>query len=508
VKILSSGRERSPLPSQSIPRKSRPVSPETYDDPPSEPLLLEEQSYEDRLIAVNAQLLLCANGPQSLITKGQSDPFDALAIPITAEVNQIIAFGRDVFLPALHHTTSAKNSIIVKRNFEANITQLKDEGSALGLLACYATAARQVCRDSSWMRKALHYEARCAALLRERLRSAPKSLHPEIITQILSLLGCAIVTVRKIEAEPHSRILRAMFDVSEHGPEDIARLCFILYHDRNMSVIHMVRPTFDVSSWVPQVIAPILDGPTEFPHLTERPSQKLDSSITRVGTSFTKLIEDIRNHYFTLVLTQERWPPADIPSNLSMYHLSHSVLYEIRIINYYLDMTEKRQLPPEDLWPQACICLAVLYMRHSRLYSPVIDGIRRNDTSLLLKHHFQDAILSAHRTATLLSKKRYCNVLLWALFIGATAERVGTAASVDHSYWFNAGFEAHALSMGLTKWSDVHAIILGFPCSPELLNQDMAWAEESLKPAYERDGKVRLEATAFRTYNNETGSFD
>jgi hypothetical protein len=508
VIILSNRGAGSPLPSQSIPRKGSPVSPEGQDGPPSEPLTLKEQSYEDRLIAINARLLLCANRPQSLITEGQSDPFDSLAIPITAEVNRIIAFGRDLFLPVLHHTTIAKNSIIVKRNFEVNVSQLKDEGSALGLLAYYATAASLATGDPAWMRKALHYEARCAALLRERLLNAPKSKHPEIITQILSLFGCAILTGRRIESKPHSRILRALFDVSEHGPEDIARLCFILYHDRNLSVIHMIRSSFDVDSWVPQVIAPILDGPTEFPHLSELPSQRLDRSITRLGTLFTKLIEDIRNHYYTLGLTQERWPPADIPPNLSMYHLSRSVLYETRIINYYLDMVGKRQLPPEDLWPQACICLATLYMHHSRLYSPLINGIRRNNTSLRLKQHLQDAVLSAQRTTTLLSKKRYCNALLWTLFIGATAERFGAGASLDYSYWFNAGFEAHALSMGLTKWSDVYAILLSFPCLPELLNQEVAWVEESLKPAYERDGKVRLETSTFRTYNNETGGFD
>lgn len=443
------------------------------------------------------------------LKQGQSDPFDAQAITVTPEVNEIISFGRDVFLPTLHNTTGAKQSFTVNNNFQESVSRLSSQGSAFGLLSYFATAASLVAGGPTWAQKAIEYEVKCTSTLREKLITAPISQYPELITQILTLFGCTILTGRMVEAKTHATILRKLFDTSaQHGPVEIAKLCFALYHDRNLSAMFLVRSSFDVDHWVPQLITPIwrmLGRP--FTHLSDVPQQKLDKSIAQADPSFVKLIDDIRNHYHTVVLTRKRWSQDTTPSNLVMYHISHSVIYELRLINYYLSLTSTHPstLPQQDLWPQAYICLATLYMAHSLLYSGLV---RLSDTSAGLKAHLIAALLNADRTATLHSRHRYTHALLWALFIGATAERIGHGASNDGSRWFHARFKAQLLSMGLTRWRDVRDTMLGFPCAAELLKQDVAWVEAFLKPEYAVNGTVRTASSAFRMYNNETGGYD
>jgi hypothetical protein len=434
------------------------------------------------------------------LKQGQSDPFNAVSIKVTPEINSTISFGRDVFLPTLHHTSGAKQSYTVNNSFQATAIHLSSPGSAFGLLSYFATAA-SIIGGSTWSRKALVYEVECTRKIREKILSAPISQYPELITQILTLFGCTVLTGRLSEAKTHANVLQKLFDTSaKHGPIDIAKLCFALYHDRNLSAIHLVPSSFDVDVWVPNLISPIWTSLAKpFPYLSETPTQPLDKSILATDAGFIALISDIRNHFHTVILTRRRWPQSGTPLNIITYHITHSLIYETRLINAYLSL-QTTSIPPSSLPPHATLLLATLYISHSLLYSGLA---RLASTSLLLKSH-----LRLHITSLLTHPLRtHHNLLLWALLIGATAERIGHGHANDGDRWFNTRFRDQVRSMGLTRWEEVECRVQGFPCAEELVRQDVGWVREGMRLVYGRDGSVGGEE-GWRAWNGETGGFD
>lgn len=437
------------------------------------------------------------------LKEGQSDPFNAVSIKVTPEINSIISFGRDVFLPTLHHTSGAKQSYTVNNNFQATAIHLHSPGSALGLLSYFATAA-SIIGGSTWSQKALEYEVECTRKLREKILHAPITHYPELIAQILTLFGCTVLTGRLAEAKTHAAVLQKLFDAAaEHGTIDIAKLCFALYHDRNLSAIFLVPSSFDVDVWIPSLITPIWTALAKpYPYLYETSLQKLDKSVLSTNPEFITLISDIRNHYHTVVLTRKRWPQSGTPPNLITYHITHSLIYETRLINAYLSLLSS-PLPDTTLGPRSTLLLATLYMAHSLLYSGLA---RLASTSLLLKTHLKASLLST-LSLPLRSRTLHANTLLWGLFIGATAERIGHGHANDGARWFNHHFRDHVRSMGLTRWEEVRFRVEGFPCAAELLGQDVGWVEGSLRLKYGRDGRVGG-GEEWRFYDGGTGRFD
>jgi len=220
-------------------------------------------------------------------------------------------------------------------------------------------------------------------------------------------------------------------------------------------------------------------------------------------------MNDTRDHYYRTFLTQQKWSQANTPSDVAVYLHTRLIWLESRLINHYVDVTDvsssEVQSSPKDLWPQAYTCLAILFMSHNLLHTPTINGVRLIDTTPIIRKYLQRAILEAEQACDRLSQRQYSNTLLWTLFVGASAERLSDAVNVDES-WFDTRLRDQLLTMGLTNWTDLRKIILGFPCAPEILSQDVSWVDNHMKTVYETDGMVRTNTT-FRTYDEKTGGF-
>jgi Fungal Zn(2)-Cys(6) binuclear cluster domain len=427
-----------------------------------------------------------------LAWNGNSDPFDALPIRVCKRTNAVLAFGRDVYNPATFAKvpgfTKMSQRLEVDACWGGIVKRFQSEGSASGVVCFYATAMSVVTGCPNWARVALRAQVKCTSHLRTRLLQAEISDYPDIMTQIVSLCACENMTGQSSAAKAHCNVLRVLFAIcANNGTVDTLTLRVSLEFDRNLSARFLIRTSFDVDVWVPHIVSRLFEESMfTVTHLSDRPTQPVDNSI-KAGPMLS-IISDLRDHYYTVRRISQLGCQLQPLFILGTYLSMRLTYLEGRLINYYVDLTELWK-QSEDSCAQAYICLAALFMNHTIVHVPVINGVRLNDGTSNIRKHLQVAVVRAEETSDLVCKKRYRNALLWALFVSASAERLDTTeANVDG--WFETRLRVQLLSMGLKKWADVEKIILGFPCVPEVLSQDVAWVEKLMITVYDEDGKL------------------
>lgn len=72
--------------------------------------------------------------PATIIGRGNFDPSSAVAIPMNAKNNEIMAFGREYLISALYNIKRTVESVTATRFWNEGVTQLRDTGSASSLL--------------------------------------------------------------------------------------------------------------------------------------------------------------------------------------------------------------------------------------------------------------------------------------------------------------------------------------------------------------------------------------
>lgn len=439
--------------------------------------------------------------------RGNSDPFNAIAIPVNAETNEIMVFGREYLISALYNVRNTNESVTATRSWNEGVGQLGDIGSASGLMAFFATAMAVVSKNPSDTRQALQYQMNCTRLLRKRLATAGAAEYCNIISQILRLFCCEILLRNVSAAKTHSAVLLRLFEISAaKGLDIVPQLTYALYHDTNLSAMFLIRPTFDVHGWTPKIFEPYWTmASLEYPHLSRKQPERLDQSIANFG-ALTDLMVQLRDQLHFWKLIQDSWTFGQIPPLVMMWLLPRSTMNQCRIINYYLDLMEdpyiSQILQPEDLWTQAYVCLAALCQSHihtGSITKPILAGVVLYDTIAVGLESLRNAIVQSDRICTIANRHTYQNILLWALFVGASAERVPSRRSKTRDVrfaWFNARFKTHALSIGLSRWEDIKRILLGFPfaitCVPS-----PDWVDECLQVTYDKEGKVERLSSAF-----------
>jgi len=278
----------------------------------------------------------------------------------------------------------------------------------------------------------------------------------------------------------HASLLRRLFELSTGDTVlDVPTLCVALYHDLNLSAMFMARSSFDIDKWVPEILnqywAIILD-----PYLSECPQTQFDPSISNLG-ALKDMIDDVQKH---LYLTTTKRAKAQSPQ-VMFWLLNWSTILQARLINHYLDLVERNESSEISRKEEARITLAALYLGHSLRPRPSIQGVVLFETLTTILNHLQNAIEQGERTNL---GSRSQNSLLWALFVGAQAER--SKAVPSSTTWFTVRFRRCAHAMGLSKWKHVEEIVKGFPYSADMKPCGQDWIDELLKVTYGVDGKV------------------
>lgn len=443
---------------------------------------------------------------------GNSDPFNSMPIRLDARTNAILSFGRDVYNPAMLPIYLPARQLTKKEarvqatdcNWQGIVHRMQSEGSAHGVICFYATVMSVVTGCSTWSRMALSLQVKCMSYLRTRLLQAEISQYSDIIIQVVSLCASENITGRMSAAKAHCNFLSILFGIcADHGLVDALSLRVTLDFDRNLSARFLIRTSFDVEVWVPRIITSLFEEALQpFAHLSERPNQPLDLSIQ--AGPMMRIISDLRDHYHTVRLTSQIRSQTEPWTGLTMYLTMRHTCLEGRLVNHYVDMIESHN-QSSDLWPQYYICLAALFMRHTLMHIAIINGVPLNDEISNIRKHLQKAIRKAEETTDLACKRKYNNALLWALFVSVSAERLSNTNTHLDKYWFESRFRSQLLRMGLKKWADVQMIILGFPCVPEVLSQDVSWVEQHMRTCYNEGGEIHNGNISFQAFYNQSG---
>jgi hypothetical protein len=412
--------------------------------------------------------------PTGILQRGNSDPFSAWRVTIDASANDVLTFGRECFLPALYNRDAIRGSLTAFRIYE----DLIDEGAASALISFYATTLAVVSKNPKDRALALTYQT--DSITRLRLRVTTEYEYAGIIAQVLRLFCCDILTRNLKAAKVHASLLRKLFELSAGDAVlDVPTLSVALYHDLNLSAMFMARSSFDLDKWVPEIFkqywAIILD-----PYLSECPQTQLDPSIGNLG-ALKDMIDNVQKH---LYLTTTKRAKTQSPQ-VMFWFVNWSTILQARLINHYLDLFERTGSSKISLWEEARITLAALYLDHSLRPRPSIQGIVLFETLTTILNHLQNAIEQGEKTNL---RSRPGNSLLWALFVGAQAER--SKAVPSSTTWFTVRFRRCAFEMGLSKWKHVEEIVKGFPYSADMKPCGQDWIDELLKVTYGVDGKV------------------
>jgi hypothetical protein len=328
-------------------------------------------------------------------------------------------------------------------------------------MAFFATAMATISKNPADKNHAIQYQMKCTRLLRRRLTTAGTEEYPSIISQVLRLFFCEILLRNAPAAKVHGRVLRRLLEISAaNGIVKAPQLTYALYHDTNLSAMFLVRPTFDVYKWTPKVFESYWEKASlEYPHLSTKQPERLDQSIAAFGPLTTLLVQ-LRDRLYFWNLVRETWSFGQIPLPVMLWLLPRSTINQCRIIDYYLDLVEvpasSESMPPEELWTQAYICLAALCNSHIQtggITRPVLVGVFLYDTLTAGLEGLRQAITQSDRFSTIHGRHKYRYTLLWALFVGASAERVPSKRSGLSNLstaWFNARLRMHAISMGLS----------------------------------------------------------
>lgn len=203
---------------------------------------------------------LAPRGVSPVLLKGDSDPFDTHATPITPEVNQLITFFRDLVIPSAYYTGPQgwKTSKTANAHWQSAVQGLGDEGSALAFLARYAHIAAIVNKDQRMICQALRYTSQSITLLRERLEEFTASTQEATLEsqlmywQINLLWGTEILNHNLDAAVFHARMLLRLAKQSSHTQLDTTFLRYVMYNDSHLISLFMIRSVFDYDVWIPE----------------------------------------------------------------------------------------------------------------------------------------------------------------------------------------------------------------------------------------------------------------
>jgi hypothetical protein len=219
----------------------------------------------------------------SLAFKGSSDPFQSRGVVITAQINRVITFIRDVALPSFyfnhyfrncalegqHHPPVTEASSVIfsraaAREWRRIVANLDNQGSALACLAAFLALISKVTGGQSQRLDAaagLKMRVKSSALLRGVLRNQDEELpvQQSVVLQMFWLFSAEAFADNLEAAAIHGTMMWKMIKRGmASGAVDLGMLVHFLYVDVNLTVKYMRRPLFDVE-FCTQRIQPLWD---------------------------------------------------------------------------------------------------------------------------------------------------------------------------------------------------------------------------------------------------------
>ena len=428
--------------------------------------------------------------PQTLIAKGNSDPFDVYPIKIGAQENDLVSFYRDFFLPAQYgmRLRIPKVDLLRARDWEDCISGLTDEGVAHGLFGRWG---HMVSRCTPRMHAAaMEHQYRSTQLLRKKVSSGHRLQTFSDFMHLNHLFSAETISRNAYGASTHGRMLQRMFEEAwRRGTVDFKLLIWQVHNDVQTSIMFLVRPIFDVDDFLPKLYASLKTAAAlESPSL-DHETNDLDPS---VQGGLAELFTECRNFWQEMTIRETQGITDLVSPEIMVWHVSQELLFIGRFVNHYVNVKEwmdrgVTEVLKKQLLIQQCLALAGVYLVRSLNLNPVVLGVPIFDAAPSVLTALRAALEESDRIFDEADHHKYANAKLWTLYVGAMAEQGFPMAETNPcEQWFNISLAEKALDMGLHSWGEVKGVFLRFLYNDRVPPNGALWFQMTITCYWEQ----------------------
>ncbi|KAK6369867.1 uncharacterized protein PV06_01785 [Exophiala oligosperma] len=411
--------------------------------------------------------------PRTVLGKGNSDPFDSLAVVIDPWANRFMDFGKTYLIPALYQTGNRgwAPSSPAARNWHAGIKDLSDRCAAFGLMSYYATALTIISNDANAAKRALVLKTKAVELLRHQLvvmDALGSCIDTNTQGLIFRLFRAEILGRNSTAALLHGRMLRSSLERQcQAGTLDLAFLSVSIYHDNFRSTSSMEWPIFDYEELVPAAFAAVWKRvPLTLPKEAEEDLGEPDPSIT--DPKLRQTVKDMRPFFLIYSLMATRRKTSASPTDW-FWFLSRSETFQGQLMNRYLRLVKEaagdsQRTAASQL--QACICLATLYTIRAPVNNPQVSGMPLYDSATIIQQRLADGLFIVEQCLLFNSKALSAvpnsdGSLLWMYYVGTLAESRCQSLRTPMVF-FESRLSAKIAEMRIDSWESMVSIFKAF----------------------------------------------
>jgi hypothetical protein len=430
-----------------------------------------------------------SSSPQTIMRKGNSDPFHTFGISIDATVNSLLKFYHDCIIPSAYHieVASVTRPAGAIAAFNDAIFALRDECTGYSLLSAMMAVMAAVAHNPAMTKQALVYKNKSSVVLRHRLGHDGNAYNDpsQLYRSIMGLLAVETTLRNEQGARLHADMLAYLIRKSGGlAAMDDRFRTQLLWEEIHRTTIFMAAPVIDFGKWVPLQFPEYMDGDTSL-------FEKVNATVTSRIVDPSIENESLRDIFIELRKTSEvlKWAMSS-PSNATGDTFAWPMMYSHvcigRLMSHYADVTFSAKETPTGCFGrrenvEACICLAAAYWTRCCFGVEAVrigsllpgGGAVTHDTGWRLLPRLRK-ILALDKEPT---EGLYERVRLWALYVGALAEQRGSLLSpeIEEKDWFTQNFVRHANRQGFYSWQDAERVLEGFLHSQHVQPDGSVW---------------------------------
>ena len=435
--------------------------------------------------------------------EGNSDPFQCFDIKITPELNRLIAFTRDVVIPARYMPFAVRkmsgsssrpgtfaNSSIIRAWTDVS-GSLYDEGIALARLTTYCQIMSICLPDPTQFENlAMEMRTRSIRLLMKKLQKQTASSLTEEMGNLkghtFGLFDVECHNGNLDAAIVHGTALKKL--LHENNKVDVSMSMRLLYMICHAAASTGQRTLPDVSDWITGRLEGFL---TEmFPVLPFGRPQ--DDLLHPTITSPELRNVFARRRYLgdACIRRSQRDEVGTGNDDMAYLYVAVSSLIDMsRLNNMYHDLVEAGMMAGNrscETYTQAAMSVALNYLARRMYGDLTINGIDLRDFSAVSETQLKTALRLAFEHSTSEDSLRFAPAYLWILYAGALCEhrKEGFKPSVISlgTEWFSPLLARHAQNMGVQTWTHVRRIAEQFLYVNFIEPDGETWFEDLLVP--------------------------
>ena len=445
--------------------------------------------------------------PVSILNEGNSDPFNALAVNITPQINKAISFLRDTVVPSVYFTpfgercdgriadnlpprgeSSFPSNEFASWNREIIRLGLYDEATATSS-TMMSLALMNLCEPETTTKDwtiVMQMQTRAYKLTRQNLESniADETGRKQLVIQLYYLFRTDCILGNIAAAVQHGSALQYLLRDANVEASQVL-ISILLECDTVIAMKNMQRTIFDVEIWIPSLFKTkwpsweklIPEIPAEYigtidPVIDKEPLLGLFRRSRRLLTIAESPRFKVKTHAAYTALVSYIWTRGIVDIGI--------------LINHYIDLADtleksNNRRPRGEISSEACICLAALCIIRWIAHTATINGVDLRNTADTLVSHLQNHLDLALRLSTPQELQRYWKAHLWICFVGALYhQKTAKAYQKPVSSWFHSRLVLLAKLNHVLSWTCLQPILQSFIYSDYVEPNGALWFDQVL----------------------------